>query len=106
MTSSKKNQKAYIFKGVKSKLLNNHRGSSFWFIYTLAFAFVLAILYVIFGQILHVYIYPTTEFLTGGGANMAEPDKWLTFWGWTPFMIVLIIAAFMFFRLTSTPSGE
>lgn len=102
--STKKTQKAYIFKGTTSRLLNNTRGSSFWFIYTLAFAFVLAILYIIFGQILHVYIYPTTQFLTNG--DTTAPDLWLTYWGWVPFMIVLIIAAFMFFRLTNTPSGE
>ena len=90
-------KKAYIFKG-------NKRGSSYWFIYTLAFAFVLAILYIIFGQILNVYIYPTTEYLSGG--DTTEPDRWLSFWGWVPFMIVFIIATFMYFKLTQTPSGD
>lgn len=92
-------KKAYIFKGPKRGILNNRKASSYWFIYILAFGFVLAILYIIFGQILNVYIYPTTEYLTGG--DTTEPDRWLGFWGWVPFMIVFIIAIFMYFKLTS-----
>jgi hypothetical protein len=90
------------------KLLSSKVASSYWFIYTLAFAFVLAILYVVFGQILTVYVYPTTIYLSNvsGTVDTVAPDKFLTVWGWVPYMIVLIILAFMYFRLTQSPSGE
>jgi len=91
-------KKEYIFKDTTSKLLNNNRGSSYWFMYVLLFGFVVTLLYIIFGQILHVYLYPTTIYLTGG--DTTEPDRWLGFWGLVPFIIILIIGLFMFFRLT------
>ena len=96
-TNHKKNKKAYIFKG-------NKRGSSYWFIFTIAFAFVLTILYIIFGQILNVYLYPTSQYLSAG--NTTTQDKWLGFWGMVPYMIIFIILAFLYFRLTQSQSGE
>lgn len=80
------------------RLLNNRVGSSYWFMYTLAFLFVIGILYIIFNETLHVYLYPTTELLTGGVTT--APDKWLGFWGFTPFIIIFIGLMFMFFKLT------
>ena len=85
-------------------MFSQKRASSYWFIYTLAFAFVLAILYIIFSQILHVYLYPTTQMLSNG--NTTEPDKWLGFWGLVPYMIIFIIGLFMYFRLTQSSTGE
>lgn len=81
-----------------SKIHINKSGSAYWFIYAIIFAFALAILYIIFGQILNVYIYPTSEYLTGG--DMSKPDKWLSFWDFTPYIIILIIGLFLFFKLT------
>ena len=94
-------QKTYIFKGM---LARNRKGSAYWFIYAIAFAFILAILYIVFGQILNVYLYPTSEYLTGG--NMTGPQKFLDTFGWVPYIIVLIIVVFLYFRLTQSPSGE
>lgn len=85
----------------------NKKGASYWFIYALAFGFVLTILYIIFGQVLQEYLYPTTIIMTGGGANMAEADKWLSFWAYVPFIIVLFVLLFMYFRMTQLgPQGE
>lgn len=97
-------RKAYIFKGRNRKILNNRKGSSYMFIYGLAFAFILALLFIVFNQILNVYLYPTTQFITGG--DTSEPDNWLGFWGMVPYMIVFIIALFMYFRLTQSQAGE
>lgn len=74
------------------------RGSAYWFIYALMFGFALTMLYIIFGQILHVYVYPTTVELTSGNTSLA--DKWLGFWAFTPYIIVLIVGLFLFFKLT------
>lgn len=84
----------------KKKLLNilNKKASSYWFIYSMAFLFCLTILYIIFGQVLKVYIYPTTVYLTNG--TTTEADKWLGFWDFTPYIILLIIGLFLFFKLT------
>lgn len=76
----------------------NKSGSAYWFIYALIFAFALTILYIIFSQILNVYIYPTSVELTGG--DMTEPTKWLGFWGFVPYIILVIIGLFLFFKLT------
>lgn len=97
-------KKAYIFKGRDSRMMNNRKGSSYMFIYGLAFAFILALLYIVFNQILNVYLYPTTQFISGG--DTAEADNWLGFWGMVPYMIVFIIALFMYFRLTQSQTGE
>lgn len=88
------------------KMFSNKSGSSYWFIYTLIFAFVLVILYIIFNQTLKVYIYPTTQMLTGGDTTKA--DNWLSMWDWMPFIILLIIGLFLFFKLTQrdTQTGE
>lgn len=88
------------------KLFNgNRRGSSYWFIYSLAFLFVLTILFIIFNQILNVNLYPISQDMTGG--DMTEPTKWLSFWNFTPYILVIIIIMFIFFKLTSRESvGE
>ena len=98
------NHKAYIFKGKHIQLWNNKKGSSYWFVYILAFAFILAILYIVFGQILNVYLYPTSSFISNG--NMIEQNKWLRIWGWVPFMLTFIIITFLYMKLTQTSSGE
>jgi multidrug efflux pump subunit AcrB len=82
----------------------NRKGSAFYFIYAMAFLFVLTILYIIFGQVLKVYIYPTTVQLTGG--DMTQPTKWLSFWNFTPYIIILIIGLFLFFKLTQRDTTE
>jgi len=81
-----------------TKLFSNHRASSYWFMYTLAFLFVLGVLYIIFNQTLQVYLYPTTEYLTGG--DNTQPDRWLGFWALTPFILIFIGLIFLFFKLT------
>lgn len=87
------------------KIIKNRKASSYWFIYSLAFLFVLTILMIIFGQILNVNLYPISQDLTGG--DMTEPNKWLSFWNFTPYIIVLIVLVFIFFKLTSRESvGE
>jgi hypothetical protein len=91
-----KNNKKNIV--VRKWLKLGRSGSSYWFIYSLAFLFILTILYIIFGEILHVYIYPTTMDLTGG--QTVSADKWLGFWGFTPYIILLVIGLFLFFKLT------
>lgn len=78
--------------------------SAFWFVYAMIFLFVITILYIIFGQILKVYLYPTTLQLTGGVTT--EPDKWLSFWGFTPYIIILVIGLFLFFKLTQKDTSE
>lgn len=97
-------RKAYIFKGKGTRLMNNRKGSSYWFIYALVFAFIIALLYIIFNQILNVYLYPTTQYLTGGVTT--EPDKWLGYWGMMPYIIILVILAFLYFRLTQRPGEQ
>jgi uncharacterized BrkB/YihY/UPF0761 family membrane protein len=88
------------------KLWKNKVGSTYWYIYTLAFLLVMGVLYIIFNQTLQVYLYPTTLYLTGG--NTAEPDRWIGFWEMTPYIIVLIGIVFLFFKLTQrdTTTGE
>lgn len=98
------NKIGYIFKDKGSRITNNKIGSSYWFIYTLLFGFVITILFIIFDQTLKVYLYPTTLTLTGGVTTSA--DKWLSFWGLMPFMIVAILGIFMFFKLTSKDTEE
>ena len=80
------------------RLLKSKKASSYWFMYTLAFLFVIGILFIIFDETLHVYLYPTTQMLTNN--NTEEADRWLGFWGFTPFIIVFIGLLFMFFKLT------
>lgn len=87
-----------------NKLSNSKSGSSFWFIYVLAFVFVITILFIIFSQILKIYIYPTTVSLTNG--NTADADRWLGFWDMLPYVIILIGVLFMFFRLTQRETVE
>lgn len=83
---------------LKKKISIGRKGSAYWYVYALIFLFALLILYIIFGQVLQVYLYPTSLELTGG--NMTEPDKYLRFWGFTPYIIVLVIILFLFFKLT------
>jgi uncharacterized BrkB/YihY/UPF0761 family membrane protein len=83
--------KMNLFKG-------NRKGSSYWFMYTLAFLFVLGVLYIIFNQTLQVYLYPTTQMLTHG--DTTQPDRWLGFWRFTPLIMIVIALLFMFFKLT------
>jgi len=93
-------------KKTKACISINTKGSAFGFIYGLAFLLVLVILYIIFSQVLNVYIYPTTLELTGG--EVTEPTKWLKFWDFTPYIILFVVGLFLFFRLTSrdTTQGE
>jgi len=93
-TTNHKKKKAKWFELPKM----NKVGSAYWFIYAMIFAFALTILYIIFGQILNVYIYPTSLELTGG--DMTEPTRWLGFWGFVPYIILVIIGLFLFFKLT------
>jgi hypothetical protein len=95
-TNHKTKKKKKPFKLTLPRL--NKKASAYWFIYALIFAFALTILYIIFGQILNVYIYPTSVELTGG--HMEEPTKWLGFWGFVPYIILVIIGLFLFFKLT------
>jgi uncharacterized BrkB/YihY/UPF0761 family membrane protein len=90
-----------------NEMLKSKTGSSYWFLYTLAFAFVIGILFIIFNQTLLVYIYPTTMYLTNvsGTPQTQEADKWLGFWGLVPFIIIFVIGIFLFFRLTQTGPG-
>ena len=97
-------KKAYIFKGKHTRIWNSRVGSAYWFIYVLAFALILGLLFIIFNQILNVYLYPTTLMITGG--NTTDPDKWLGYWGMMPYIIILIIGLFLFFRLTQSSTGE
>lgn len=87
------------------RMLNDRTASAYWFIYALAFLFVITILFIVFNQTLRVYLYPTTIMLTEG--DTAKPDKWLSFWEFTPYIIVLIVVMFIFFKLTQRESiGE
>lgn len=91
------------------KMLGNRTGSSYWFIYSLAFLFVIGILYIVFNQTLLVYVYPTTQMLTNvsGIEHTETADQWLGFWGLVPFILILIIGMFIFFKLTQRDSvGE
>jgi uncharacterized BrkB/YihY/UPF0761 family membrane protein len=80
------------------KLFASKAGSSYWFMYTLLFIFATTLLYIIFSQILHAYLYPVTIQISGG--QTAAADRWMGFWGFVPFIIVLILGLFIFFRLT------
>lgn len=101
MNRTNHKQKRYIF---KDRMTQNKSGSAYWMIYTMMFLFILSILYIIFGQILNVYIYPTTEYLSDG--DTTAPDKFLSVWGWVPYMIVLIIGLFAYFKLTQTGGAQ
>jgi len=83
---------------ISHKIIKNKVGSSYWFMYTLAFLFVLGVLYIVFNQTLQIYLYPTTQFLTNGVTT--EADRWLGFWAFTPFIIIFIALIFLFFKLT------
>ena len=83
-------------KKYKKKL--DKKASVYWFIYAMAFLFMITIMYIIFNQILRVYIYPTTVDLA---PDISKPDKWLGFWGFMPFIIVFIISLYMWIKTTS-----
>jgi len=85
-------------------LFRGKKASSYWFLYILAFTFVLAILWIIFNQILQVYIYPTTILLSNG--DTSQPDRWLTFWNFMPWIIVLLILIFSFIKFTQPETTE
>lgn len=94
----KTKQNAYIFKGLHTRLQKNRKGSAYWFLYVLIFGLIIALLFIIFNQILNIYLYPTTEYLTGG--DTTEPDKWLGYWAMMPYIIVIVLLAFMYFKFT------
>lgn len=87
-----------------SLLKNKNAGSSYWFIYVLIFGFVLAILLIVFSQVLKVYIYPITQTLTGGDTQQA--DKYMGFWDMMPWVIVVLLLLFMYVRMTQPETNE
>ena len=86
------------------QLLDSKRGSSYWFVYALLFGFALTLLFIIFNETLKVYIYPTTVMLTNvsGTPHTQNADQWLSYWDFMPFIIVLILGLFIFFRSTQS----
>lgn len=87
-----------------NKLSKNRRASAYWFIYTLLFAFALGVLYIIFNQILNVNLYPISSDMTGG--NTVTQDKWIGFWNFTPWILVLLILVFIFVKFTQPETTE
>lgn len=84
----------------------NKRASVYTFVYVMAFGFLLAIIYLIFTQILTVYIYPTTEYLVNGTTPLgttvttAKADKFLGFWQMIPFVLIFLLIFYLFIEST------
>ena len=89
-------------------MLHSKSGSSYWLIYALLFGFALTFLFIIFNETLKVYIYPTTIMLTNasGTAQTSYADKWISYWDFMPFIIVLIVGIFIFFRTTQNDTVD
>lgn len=80
------------------KIFNGKSGSAYWGVYTLIWAFILTLLFIIFNQILKVYIYPSTEIITSG--NTTSALTWISFWNITPYILIFIIGLFLYMKLT------
>jgi uncharacterized membrane protein YdjX (TVP38/TMEM64 family) len=82
------------------KKLNN-KGSAYWMLYSFAFGFLLIMMFMIFNQILQVYIYPTTQYLTTDLATTtARADKYLGFWELVPYILLFLVLLFLFIKST------
>jgi hypothetical protein len=87
-------------------LLFNKKASAFTFIYVISFAFLLIIMYIIFSQILNVYMYPTTEYLVNATTALnttvttAKADKFLGYWDLTPYVLIFVMLLYLFIKST------
>lgn len=81
-----------------NKLGKRKDGSAYWFMYIMLFLFGLGIMYVIFNEILQIYLYPTTQFLT---SDTSKADRFLGFWQLTPFILIFLALLFLFLKSTS-----
>ena len=87
-------------------IFNNKRASAYWFIYVLAFAMLLILMFIIFNQTLQVYIYPTTQFLVNGtSTTTARADTFLGFWEAYPIIMIIIILFFLFLKSTQNDNN-
>lgn len=83
------------------KMINNKKASAYTFIYVLAFLFLLGIMFIIFNEILQVYMYPTSQYLAQDVATgTAKADKYLGFWQFAPFILVFVALLYLFLKST------
>jgi len=81
-------------------MLSTNKGSAYAFIYGLMFFGVMILLYILFSQVINVYIYPIT---TGSDFNLsssqvAEADRMIGFWHWIPYMSIAILLFYWIHR--------
>lgn len=82
-------------------LKSSSRGSAYTFVYVIAFLFLLGIMYIIFNQVLQIYMYPTSQYLAQDVATgTAKADKYLGFWQFAPFIIIFVALLYLFLKST------
>ena len=69
-------------------------------------------MYIIFNQILNVYMYPTTQYLVNGTTAIgttvttAKADRYLGFWTYVPFILIFVLLLYLFIESTKKSNNE
>lgn len=83
-----------------NKMMENNKGSGYWFLYGIAFVFALAFIYLVFNQIVNNDLLTASTQMTPDASVPASATRWLGFWKFVPFMLVFVVLLFMFLRST------